>query len=438
MANIPRYVLTATMLASCGEPEINDDATVEEAVLEDIVDQIANNYPILNGAGTGATYSTEGFVDLENAFATAPAGGNGRTCATCHAVESGWTINPWQIQTLFWLTDGTHPIFNVLDANNPNANVSTKFARQSAYSNMLSRGVFRRGGAVVANAEFEVLSVDDPNGFADTSRFVFFRRPLASANMYLITGVLWDGRLTVAGDGTPPRQGLFTQARGTVTGAMQAPAPTEATVNEMVDDELQLATAQLSIHGLGRLDSCGARGGPENLASQTMVSGRWDLFDAWINLAPGSCTTRSADRKRAQIARGQELFNESQSGNGGRCRGCHNVINNGTNLNGTLFDIGASSAAHRPANTPLYTLRNRTTGEVMETTDPGKAFVTGRWNDLNRFKAPSLRGLAARAPYFHNGMARTLRDVVHHYEDELGFDFSANEEDDLVAFLEAL
>lgn len=438
MANIHRYLLSATMLASCGETETTDDAIDEDAVFEEIVDQLPNNFPILNGAGTGATYSSEGFVDLDNAFATAPAGGNGRTCSTCHAVESGWTINPWQIETLFWLTDGTHPIFNPLDANNPNANVSTKFARQQAYSNMISRGVFRRGGAVVANAEFEVLSVDDPNGFADTTRFVFFRRPLSTANMYLITGVLWDDRLTVSGDGTPPRQGLFNQARGTVTGAMQAPPATEATLNAMVDDELQLATAQLAIHGLGRLDSCGARGGPQNLASQTLVAGRWDLFDAWINLVPGSCTTRAADRKRAQIARGQELFNEKQSATGGRCRGCHNVINNGTNLNGTLFDIHVSSAANRPPNTPLYTLRNRTTGETKQITDPGKAFVSGRWNDLGRFKAPSLRGLAARAPYFHNGMAGTLRAVVHHYEDELGFNFTADEEDDLVAFLEAL
>jgi cytochrome c peroxidase len=57
---------------------------------------------------------------------------------------------------------------------------------------------------------------------------------------------------------------------------------------------------------------------------------------------------------------------------------------------------------------PLYTLRNLHTGEVMRTTDPGRAMVTGRWKDIGRFKGPILRGLAARAPYFHNGFAATL------------------------------
>jgi cytochrome c peroxidase len=64
--------------------------------------------------------------------------------------------------------------------------------------------------------------------------------------------------------------------------------------------------------------------------------------------------------------------------------------------------------------------------------------VTGAWADLNRFKTPSLRGLAARAPYFHNGVAEDLRDVVRTYETTLGFDFTSQEEDDLVAFLGAL
>jgi cytochrome c peroxidase len=87
---------------------------------------------------------------------------------------------------------------------------------------------------------------------------------------------------------------------------------------------------------------------------------------------------------------------------------------------------------------PVYTLRNLATGELRATTDPGKGLVTGRWSDVDRFKVPSLRGLAARPPYFHNGIAATLRDVVRHYEVELGFDFTDAEEADLVAFLEAL
>ena len=52
----------------------------------------------------------------------------------------------------------------------------------------------------------------------------------------------------------------------------------------------------------------------------------------------------------------------------------------------------------------------------MQTTDPGRALITGKWADIGKFKGPILRGLAARAPYFHNGFAATLDDVVDFYD----------------------
>ena len=80
----------------------------------------------------------------------------------------------------------------------------------------------------------------------------------------------------------------------------------------------------------------------------------------------------------------------------------------------------------------------RATGEVRLLTDTGRGNVTGRWNDLGRFKTPTIRALAARAPYFHNGIAATIEDVVRHYEAHLGFVFTDRERADLVAFLKAL
>ncbi|HEY6402259.1 MAG TPA: hypothetical protein VI479_12665, partial [Blastocatellia bacterium] len=84
------------------------------------------------------------------------------------------------------------------------------------------------------------------------------------------------------------------------------------------------------------------------------------------------------------------------------------------------------------------TFRNKTTGETRRLTDAGQGNITGLWNDLGRFKTPTLRALAARAPYFHNGVALTLEDVVRHYERHLGFVFMDQERADLVAFLNAL
>jgi cytochrome c peroxidase len=47
------------------------------------------------------------------------------------------------------------------------------------------------------------------------------------------------------------------------------------------------------------------------------------------------------------------------------------------------------------------------------TSDPGKALITGLCGDLNRGKDPVLRGLAARAPSFHNGAAADLHELVN-------------------------
>ena len=49
------------------------------------------------------------------------------------------------------------------------------------------------------------------------------------------------------------------------------------------------------------------------------------------------------------------------------------------------------------------------------TSDPGKGLVSGKCADVNRGKGPVLRGLAARAPYFHNGAAANLEELVNFY-----------------------
>ena len=78
------------------------------------------------------------------------------------------------------------------------------------------------------------------------------------------------------------------------------------------------------------------------------------------------------------------------------------------------------------------------TGETKKTTDPGRALITGKWKHIGRFKGPILRGLAARAPYFHNGSAKTLLDAVNFYDRRFNIGLTSAEKADLVAFLETL
>lgn len=395
--------------------------------------KLPNNFPFPNQAGAAATYSTQGFVDLENPFHSLK-GNNGRTCESCHMPSAGWSIRPIDVELKFLLTGGRDPLFNVLDANSPTAQPKTLAQRYAAYS-MLRKGLFRRGGNIPAGADFKIAKVDDPlNTGASLERVQAFRRPLATANFHIARNVGWHDQNT---DGSGDvHAGLAMQARGAFSGALGGPEAPAAVVDSVVTYEEGLRFAQSYIFGLGALDSCGAQGGPRNLSDQPPIAGRFNLFDAWIDLPPGSCTTKAADKKRAQIARGQELFNATR--NGRSCLSCHNAANNGSNVSGALFDIGASKKKYRKPGMPLYTLTKTDGSDSRDTTDPGRALRTGRWSDIDKFKVPSLRGVAARAPYFHNGIAQTLEDVVKHYEVELGFKFTPQERKDLVAFMEAL
>lgn len=81
--------------------------------------------------------------------------------------------------------------------------------------------------------------------------------------------------------------------------------------------------------------------------------------------------------------------------------------------------------------------------------DPGREGVTGNPEDRGQFKVPSLRNVALTAPYFHDGSAATLAEVVAYYvkggtpnADLDGrlrvLDLTPGEQADLVAFLESL
>jgi cytochrome c peroxidase len=79
----------------------------------------------------------------------------------------------------------------------------------------------------------------------------------------------------------------------------------------------------------------------------------------------------------------------------------------------------------------------------------GRVLITYQVFDIGSYRTPSLRNIAMTAPYFHDGSAKTLADVVKFYNDggrqninrEWDLDALALDEDeqrDLVAFLESL
>ena len=119
--------------------------------------EMPNNLPQINGSGFSSSFTPGGSTDLTGEYFKAQ-GSNGRSCASCHLPQEAWSITPETIRSLFAQTGGTHPIFNPLDADNPDADLSSAQARSVGYSMMQTRGVFRRGGASATVREWDVIS----------------------------------------------------------------------------------------------------------------------------------------------------------------------------------------------------------------------------------------------------------------------------------------
>jgi cytochrome c peroxidase len=121
----------------------------------------------------------------------------------------------------------------------------------------------------------------------------------------------------------------------------------------------------------------------------------------------------------------------------GTCGTCHDTPNIGNHSLPVPLNIGVADL-NSPLDVsylPVITLRNKLTKQTMQTTDPGRALITGNWKDVGKMKGPVLRGLASRAPYFHNGSARTLSDVMDFYDERFNIGLTAREKSDLIAFL---
>ena len=426
-----------------------------------------------NATGRARTFTASGALDLQNPFFQ-DLGTNGRRCVTCHQADQGWSITPQGVQGRFTSSGGTDPIFRNNDGSNcEGALHNTLDQERNNYSLLLTRGLIRVGLDVPPNAEFFIENVTDPYACTPATNDVsVYRRPLPSTNLRFLSAVMWDGRessltSTIMDD-------LARQSNDATRGHAQGFRDlTAAERQQIVSFETGLFTAQAFDDAAAALDAQGATGAPEALANQRFFLGINDpvglnpekvpfemkaftIFNAW-NTLPGS-SQKSVKEARSAIVRGQTLFNTKKivlSGvaglnnqtfsNGftvpepfeGTCTICHDSPNVGNHSVKAPLDIGLSQPSVATY-LPVYRLRKLGTPETIDTTDPGRALITGRWADVNKFKGPILRALASRAPYFHNGSAATLRDVVEFYDTRFSIGFTAQEKADLVAFLRSL
>ena len=453
---------------------------------------IPNLFPYPNASGVLKTMNVNGTaLDISDAFFQS-IGSNGRSCATYHQAAQGFSISAQEVKARFEATHGLNPIFRTVDGSNCDHNIDTSSEdkRRQAYSLLIQRGVIRVAVAVPSAAEFKVVSVANPYGCGDTATLSMYRRPLPSTNLSFLSTLMWDGRESSAQTGTkkitfPVNAGdpsslsllLFNlrhQAVDATTGHAQGAVPTAAQVDDIVNFEMQLLTAQARDYKAGSLRAEAAMGGPRALMNQLsaffvgindpigmgpageppFTSSIFNLYTAWAGLYPQH-HEQNQDHHRAQIARGEAIFNTKPinitnvAGLNddlnlpvihGFCGTCHDSPNVGNHSVSAPLNIGVGDL-DSPLDVsylPVMTLENIATGEIKLTTDPGRALITGKWVDVGRLKGPILRGLAARAPYFHNGSAETLDDVLEFYNKRFNVGLTPQEKDDLIAFLRTL
>lgn len=94
------------------------------------------------------------------------------------------------------------------------------------------------------------------------------------------------------------------------------------------------------------------------------------------------------DSFTASEKRGHEIFNEK-----GKCFDCH---------------FGPDFTGDEFKNIGLFNGKNLN--------DSGRFLITRKKEDIGRFKVPGLRNISATAPYMHNGMFATLREVIDYYD----------------------
>jgi hypothetical protein len=289
---------------------------------------------------------------------------------------------------------------------------------------------------------------------------------------------MWDGREPSLASQSVDATRIHAQASGDPTSNQQG---------QIVTFETGIFTAQEFDNKAGDLhDALGATGGPVALSQEiakffvgvndpvglnpTGTPFDPNIFDLyttpmWSGFKPDDEaemeTIRTADQRRS-IARGEQLFNTTQinitgvaglndalnlPSIAGFCGTCHDTPDVGNHSVKAPLNIGVANAgANKPpaldiSGLPVFTLRctkGSLAGQVFVVTDPGRAMISGNCADIGKVKGPILRGLAARAPYFHNGSASKLLDVVNFYDQRFGIGFTEQQKEDLVNFLNTL
>ena len=392
-----------------------------------------------NVDGQAGIWNKSGAVRTDGHPFFEPLGSNGRACISCHQPANAMGVAAAALRERWNDTAGKDPVFAAIDGSNC-PDLPQYEAR--SHSLLLEKGLFRIALAwppAGVRPDFQIEVVRDPTGCNSSAVYGMageqhavsvYRRPRMAANLdYLVAGA--EGVALMA-DGREPS--LRSQAATAIRIHEQAarePAP--STLDLIVAFESQVYAAQVSDVRGGMLTDQDAPAllGPERLANgKAGTLAAAFSFDAWRT--PAAELPELQRDFRASVARGSQVF-QNRFSKAYSCASCHARGSQRWMRIGTT----ETSEAEAPPDLPLFRIRCDT-GRTVYTQDPGRALVTGRCADVGAIVVQQLRGLASRAPYFANGGARTLRDVVDFYDRRFEIHYTEQQKADLVNFLRVL
>jgi cytochrome c peroxidase len=420
---------------------------------------------VVNMDGPVATRNHPFFTDI---------GPNGRACVTCHQPSNAMGLAVSQLRQQWKDSDGRDPVFAAIDGSNC---PTLPQRERNSHSLLLNRGLFRIYLPIPANAEFKIEVVHDPTG-CNTDSNLGLASPHPTISVFRRPRVVGNLKYVVASDGAfklnaPTAAALAADGRDRTLAQQAADAMhaheqagrtlTKAELQQILDFESQVFTAQTSDNIGGDLTEVDGPLGAWSLGYGRLKPAEKNkpIFleaNYWKSATSGNAGPTPRNQFRESVARGNAIFTSrtfqiagvhgfSQTVSTGTCASCHDAPGVGSNLAQHAMDVGTTiiSSPDSVADLPVFKLTcnanaapHPTAGRVIYTTDPGLALTTGRCADAGSIVMQQFRGLSARAPYFSNGSARTLRDVVDFYDTRFNMQLSETDKQDLTNFLSVL
>src|SRR5262245_2176875 len=377
-SNAKRLCISLTIAAS---PAITGFAATSLSLVQKASQTTSST--VFNGRGANATPEGRRLFEKET-FS-----GNGRTCATCHRPQDGFSTTPASAQARY-AADPTDPLFRSLDSDDGTG-------RQ--YTRLLTHATVRvRIPLKCAN----IWPEDDPKA---SSVVVNRGIPGLLDTPALDAMLMSDGRVPT----------LEQQALDAVHDHA------EPAVEPAIGALKQIAAFQISERFFSSdIMRVFAREGPEP------------------QLPPGHTEVER---------RGRAHFLPT-----GTCGGCHSGPMLNTTTSTAVIGAGRRFATNRAGEfVPSQRINPFVRWHVINSdgrervfddfADPGRMLITCKREDLTNFKIRSLWNVKNTAPYFHDNSAKTLEDVIAHYKEYLRFrkvEVSDQDLADILAYLKLL